>query len=227
MIKKALLDFFCPSFCFNCKSPINNGKVICDECYDEIEFASDSACVKCGLSERECQCKFSVFHFNFFAAPFINDGVAKKGVYAIKFAKNKILSDFYAEHMVKRLVEKTEVRDFNLVTYVPMNITKYFRRGYNQAEVLAERVASMLSLPLEKTLKRKLFSSTQHKRSSVAERFENAYNSYVGIKSVRGRVLLIDDIKTSGASLEACARELLKAGADEVYCLTALVGNKN
>jgi predicted amidophosphoribosyltransferase len=101
------------------------------------------------------------------------------------------------------------------------------KRGYNQAYLLAERVASMLSLPVDSTLKRTLFSSTQHKRGSAEERFENAYDSYKMKKAVKGRVLLIDDIKTTGASLEACSRELLKAGADEVYCLTALVGNKN
>ena len=145
----------------------------------------------------------------------------------LQFGNNKILTDFYAEHMVKRLVEKTEERQFSVVTYVPMNFPKYFKRGYNQAFLLAQSVASMLSLPVEATLKRTLFSSTQHKRGSVEERFINAYNSYRWIKNVKGRVLLIDDIKTSGASLEACARELLRAGADEVYCLTALVGNKN
>ncbi len=226
-IKNTLLDYFFPSYCFNCKNPVDKGKVICDECYEEIGFTNKNACFKCGLSEKECQCKFSVFHFSFLSAPFVNEEIAKKGIYSLKFFGNKILTDFYAEHMVKSFAERTEERDFSLVTYVPMSFPGYFKRGYNQAFLLAEKVAAMLSLPVEATLKRSIFSFTQHKRCSVDERFENAYRSYKYIKNVKGRVLLIDDIKTTGASLEACARELLKAGADEVYCLTALVGNKN
>ncbi len=223
----SLLDYFLPSYCFNCKSPVRKGKVICDDCYDEMEFTNEKACVKCGLYDKECQCKFSVYHFNFIAAPFINNGAAKKGVYSIKFKSNNILADFYVEHMVKRFAQKTEEREFSLVTYVPMSFPKFLKRGCNQAQVLAEKVAEMLSLPLKATLKRDIFSSTQHKTGSIEERFFNAYNSYHCVQSVKGRVLLIDDIKTTGASLEACARELLRAGADEVYCLTALVGNKN
>ena len=226
-LKNLLLDYFLPSYCFNCKLPTERGKVICDECYSQIEFTPEKSCIKCGLSDKNCRCKFSVFHFNFMAAPFFNDGVAKKGLYAVKFLNNSILTDFYAEHMVKCFAERTDERNFSLVTYVPSNLLKIYKRGYNQSYLLAEKVADMMSLPVKSTLKRRIFSHTQHKRSKMDERFENAYMSYKSINKVSGRVLLIDDIQTAGASLDACARELLKAGADEVYCLTALVGIKN
>lgn len=226
-IINSLLDYFFPSYCFNCNSPVNDGKVICEDCYNDIEFLRENVCNKCGLNSNECQCKFSVFHFSFITAPFINEGIAKKGIYSIKFSKNKILVDFYAQHMVKRLVEMTTEREFSFVTYVPMSFPKILKRGYNQAFLLAQKVAEMLSLPVENTLKRSMFSYTQHKSKSLQDRFENAYKSYHSIKKVHGKVLLIDDIKTSGASLDACARELLKAGAEQVFCITALIGSKN
>ena len=226
-LKETVLNFFFPSFCFNCKSPVERGKVICDDCYADIEFANKKSCIKCGLGEKECQCKASLFHFNFITAPFINEGIAKKGVYSIKFGSNSVLADFYAEHMVKRFVENTKERDFSFVTFVPTSFPRYFKRGYNQARLLAEKVAETLSLPVKSALKRRWLSSTQHKSKTLDERFENAYDSYCFKREIKGKVILIDDIKTTGASLDACARELLKAGADEVFCLTALVGNKN
>ena len=225
----AVADFLFPSHCFYCSRTVTDGAVICRDCYKEIEKITENVCDKCGRAVGGCDCKRFVYHFSGVTAPFKNEGIAKTGLYSLKFAGNTACVDFYAYHMVKRLISREEDNVFNVITYVPMSPLRRARRGYNQAELLAKAVGKRLNLKVRgDLLRRTVFSKTQHKKVNVAERFENAYKSYRRTgKRIHGRVLLIDDIKTSGASLEACSRELMYAGADEVFCLTALLSDKN
>lgn len=222
-------DYIMPSHCFSCSRAVKNGAVICKECYKQIEKIKTNVCDKCGMVNKNCMCKRFVYHFSGITAPFINDGIAKKGLYGIKFNSDEACVDFYAHHMTERLKSRKINLNFDFVTFVPMNFIKRAVRGYNQAELLADSVAKKLGLQVRgDVLYRSMLSATQHTSDSISERFFNAYKSYhrKNIK-VSGRVLLVDDIKTTGASLEACARELLYAGADEVFCVTALISDKN
>lgn len=225
----SLSDFFFPSHCMNCGRAIKDGKVICGDCENDIEKIEVKTCLKCGLPVRKCDCKTYVYHFSGISAPFYNEGIAKKGLYRIKFSDNKQLVPYYAQAMAETFYKNFSGIDFDYITYVPMTFLKGLKRGYNQASLLAEELSVKLDIPLiENVLVRKIFSQTQHKRKNVYERFKNAYKSYAKTGKINGgRILLIDDIKTTGASLDACAKELLYAGADEVYCLTALLSNKN
>lgn len=224
-----IADYLLPSHCFACSRAVENGAAICSECYREIEKMKDNACAQCGMPKSRCDCRRFVYHFSGITAPFINDGIAKKGLYGFKFNSDEACVSFYAQHMVERLKSRNINCNFDCVTFVPMNFIKKVQRGYNQAELLADAVADILELPVcDKLLYRSLLSTTQHRSGNIAQRFENAYKSYHRTgKRVNGRVLLVDDIKTTGASLEACSRELLYAGADEVFCLTALISDKN
>ena len=222
-------DFLLPSHCFACSRTVEGGAVICNDWYKEIEKCKDKSCDKCGMELKKCECKRFVYHFSGVTAPFVNTGIAQQGIYGIKFKSDEASVKFYAYNMVKRLKSREIDLNFDFVTFVPMSIVKRANRGYNQAQLLAEAVAKLMKLPIRSDLLyRSVFSKTQHMNDNIATRFENAYKSYRrSKKKISGRVLLIDDIKTTGASLEACSRELLYAGADEVFCLTALIGDKN
>ena len=225
----AFKDYLLPSHCFSCSRAVEGGAVICRECYKEIEKTKDNVCDKCGMQKKNCVCKRFVYHFSGVTAPFRNEGVAQRGLYGIKFMSDEACVDFYAQHMVQRLKSRKINLNFDFVTFVPMNFIKRADRGYNQAELLANSVAKRLGIEVKgNVLYRSILSRTQHTFDGVNDRFLNAYKSYRRKnKKVSGRVLLVDDIKTTGASLEACARELLYAGADEVFCLTALISDKN
>lgn len=224
-------DYFIVSHCFACSRAVSNGAVICKDCYKEIEKTKENVCDKCGMDKKFCVCARMVYHFSGVSAPFKNVGIAQKGLYGIKFNSDKVSVDFYAQHMVERLKSRNKDLRFDFVTYVPMNFGKLIKRGYNQAKWLATAVAELINVQVkDDILYRSIFSRTQHIDSGITERFNNAYKSYHRRKkgkTISGRVLLIDDIKTTGASLDACAKELLYAGADEVFCLVALIGDKN
>ena len=107
-----------------------------------------------------------------------------------------------------------------------MHRRKQLERGFNQTEVVAKAMSDMLEVPVLNALKCVKYVRSQHELSEK-QRLENVKNMYVATKNLRGKsVLLVDDIKTTGATLNECTLQLLSAGADCVYCVTALIGEK-
>ena len=101
------------------------------------------------------------------------------------------------------------------------------KRTFNQTELFASKISEIIGKSVDATiLKKREFVSTQHELS-LTDRFTNVRNAFYTTHRIDGKnVLLIDDIKTTGASLDECARQLKFAGARKVYCATALVGRR-
>lgn len=223
-ILDSILDVFYPNRCAGCDEIIPEGESFCDYCFEMLpKTGTDKLCKVCGCAKKDCQCKYHVFHFTGTVAPFYNDGPAKKAMYDFKFHKKLYFADFFAHQMALSVKTAFYGVNFNAVTYVPMPLKRELRRGYNQSYELAVRIARILGLPLAKNAlgcnnKRKI----QH-RIHFKERFKNVRGIYYPNISLKGRtVLLVDDIKTTGATLDECAKALFKAGADNVYCITGL-----
>ncbi len=221
----SILDFFFPSHCFYCGQALSNGRIICDKCEKDIERTPEMVCLTCGEHKSNCKCGNYVFYFSKACAPFYNGDIAKKGIYSLKFNGKTCNAPFFANEMVKCVQLHFDDVDFDCVCNVPAHPFRVLKRGYDQSQLLALRIAEQLNVKYENgILARRVFSRTQHKAKGVSARFVNAYNSYFSKRKIKcNKVLLVDDIKTSGASLSACARSLLYSGAQEVYCVTALV----
>lgn len=223
----AVFEFFFPSHCFFCGRMVKSG-VICPDCFQKIE-RTGRACPVCGQREEDCDCSRFVYHFTGMTAPFLNipGGIAQTGVYRMKFSGLTAVAPFFGAEMAERVQKAFPGVHFDGVVAVPSDPVTRWLRGYNQAQLLAEIVAEKLGVPfLSGILSRRLFSKKQHHLSNGKKRFSNVADKYIGKNPVCGTVLLVDDIKTSGATLDQCARCLLYAGAREVYCVTALVFKK-
>ena len=158
------------------------------------------------------------------AAPYYNDKTARKAMYAFKFNKKENIGRFFAEKMAITVKQVYYDIDFDIVTCVPMYVANKRKRGYNQSEIIAKELSDILKLPFEKDIlysKRK--KKAQHK-IPISKRFNNVKDTFYTKKNLNGEtVLLVDDIKTSGATISECARILYKAGANRVYCITGLI----
>jgi ComF family protein len=113
--------------------------------------------------------------------------------------------------------------DAGIIVAVPMTGMRERSRGYNQAGLLARELAQGLGIPLSRALRRRRFLAPQARSSSAEERRRNVQGAFdvLKVREVADRaVLLVDDIATTGATLDACARALLEAGAGKVTCLT-------
>lgn len=222
---KALIkSVFHPKTCAGCGAIIDEGEALCDYCHEMLVRCDPlKRCIKCGLSEANCCCNRKIFHFDGCVAPFINTAVAQNAVYSFKFARKMIIGEFLAEQMA--LSVKNEYRDikFDGVCFVPMLKRKRLRRGFNQSRVLAEKIADLLGLPLYNLLICRKNAPSQH-GLKAKERFLNVKGMYQASVQAKGKtLLLVDDIKTTGATLDECAKQLLLSGAAGVYCVTALI----
>lgn len=239
-IFKLLVSTLYPNVCASCNDIIADGEYLCDYCFAMLDRCqTDKFCLKCGYEKKNCKCTKRVFHFDGCISPFYNSGTAKRAMYKFKFRKKKYISEFFAKQMALCVKQCYGGVCFDGIVYVPNEKIKELRRGYNQSCVLAEGISDILRIPVLNNAvlcHRKKY--TQHQIKGIKERYENVKDIYYTDKNLFGKtLLLVDDIRTSGATLDACAKVLFAAGADRVYCITGLTtdyynkskskGNKN
>ncbi len=214
-----------PNKCICCGEIIDREDYLCDYCYEMIEYVDFSKiCKRCGLNKKECQCKNRVFHFSGSIAPFENKEVARRAMYRFKFGRALGGSKFFAFEMAKAIKTVYNDVEFDGIAFVPMHFVKRLKRGFNQTEVLARELSKILEVKIFEDLLSSKYSSKIQHDLSFKERFFNIKGRYSFNYNITGKtILLVDDIKTTGATLDECAKQLLLAGADSVYCVTGLI----
>lgn len=216
---------FFPARCCCCGELTEDRALICHDCLTQLPHIPIDACRTCGQSRKKCECNRINMLFSGIAVPFYNDGVAKAGVYSLKLKHIKDNARFFGICMAERFSEKFNNITLDLVTAVPMEPKKYLRNGFNHAAALAKVVADNLHIEYNGRILRTVgkASAAQH-TLSFAERMRNVKGRYAACGDLSGKtVLLVDDIRTTSATLNACTKQLLLAGAKEVYCATALL----
>jgi competence protein ComFC len=161
-------------------------------------------------------CKNVDFGFESARAPLRYEGVGKEVVHALKYrGYRKVVAGLATPLMLQALGEGR----FDDVVPVPLHRSRQRKRGFNQAELLARGVAAEINAPVSDTLK-VVRSTRDQVELSAAQRRANVAGAYRAPAPLRGRVLLIDDVFTTGATMSACASTLLRAGAKEVHALS-------
>ena len=215
MIGKLLSNLLFPPKCVLCGSLL--GK-------DETDL-----CRKCRIDSPECRKNNLKFSFlDSWAAVWYYDGYIRKSLHRFKFSRARHYAPVYGRFLAMRLQE--EYPDgFDVLTWVPVSRWRKFTRGYDQVELLAEAVGRELSMEPVRTLRKNRNNRPQSGISGVEKRRANVLGVYriTDPELVQGkRVLLLDDIITTGATAGECARVLLTAGAKEVHCGCIAVANK-
>jgi competence protein ComFC len=220
------LDLVFPPRCTGCGAV---GSWICGSCLSSAPRIPDPVCPKCGHPQREpslcAVCRSITFDFNRARAVYHYEGAIRAAVHKFKYRNLTAL----AEPLSGLLLEYLPGSSFqpDAVAAVPLHRKRQQERGYNQSELLARRVAACSNLPyLDGVVVRSRFTHPQvglgaeERHANVSAAFDPGKNHVPG-----GRVLLIDDVYTTGATLSDCARALKAAGAKSVYCLALARGN--
>lgn len=227
--RELFLDAIYPKQCICCGAIIDDEEELCDSCIRSIERIDPlKRCIKCGLVKKNCQCKIYAYHFEGCVAPFWNGDTAKKGMYSFKFERKSHYGMFFAREMAKTVKNELRNINFDAVCFVPSATGSFLKRGFNQSRVLALYIANILQIPfVDSSISCRLNFSIQHKLKRN-KRFKSVQHKYSFNRNVAHllkdkTVLLVDDIKTTGATLDECSRQLLFSGAKQVYCVTALI----
>jgi competence protein ComFC len=228
----AFLSLFYPAACVVCSEDIERTEYLCEPCQARAPRIVPPFCAKCSepfagaiTQTFSCaNCEHRVLHFDCAVAAYRSRGLIRKIVHQFKYSGQRYLRYPIAAWLGETLRDpRLEGRRFDLVVPVPLHPARQRERGFNQAYLLAELFAASAGLPLTDLLERVRYTTTQtaHDR---AQRMENLHDAFRLRKNrdVRDlRVLLIDDVLTTGSTLSECARVLKAAGAISVHAATA------
>lgn len=211
-------QLFYPPRCPFC-GRINKTGHPCGNCLKHTTELTGEVCRKCGSLPELCKCTERSFSFVRSISAFTYEGGPRTLLLRFKERNAPQLAVFMAGRMFHHIRGRYQ-ENFSAISYVPQTRKSGFRRGYCPAKLLAERLAEQLDLPLVDALTR--IGGKQQKYLTGNERWQNAKNNYQAQKegSLYGKVLLIDDHFTTGATLNSCAALLKELGAEEVFCAT-------
>lgn len=214
------LNLLWPSECLVCG---REGAWLCDPCQSKITLIKQPTCPFCdrlsplGKSCTRCQTTHKLSGCRSWG---YYTGALQTVVKQYKFGGITAATDVLADHLTS-LVAQLPLTGNWVVTSVPMTPRKRGQRGFNQAELLARAVASRAERPYEPLLRRTQ-EGKQQSTLARAARFSNASGLFALAPRaiVTRQVLIVDDVLTTGATLEACARALKQAGTRSVWGLT-------
>lgn len=232
-ILRVALDFMLPHSCLVCRREIT-GRPVCDDCLNLIPVISSPFCPICGRPTRRvrsvqpiprCQYCRRNNHLDRGRAWTLFVPPLDKIIHHFKYRRGLRLAHLLGRGMALVLKQDPILTQGELIVPVPLFWLKKMRRGYNQAQVLAHIVSLETGITVYDGLRRIRFTRTQT-RLNEKHRVENVRAAFClrDPGAVAGKkVLVIDDVMTTGATIRECARTLKQAGADRVYSLVAAI----
>ncbi len=215
-LAEGLLELLCPTRCAGCDLP---GALLCDECDEALPRVDVStACPRCGApyGALVCtECWASIWSFEATAALGSLEPPLSRAVVLHKDAGERRLAPLLGG-LLADVVWANWGPWPQAVAYIPATAKAVRRRGFDHAEAIAAAVAAGVEAPLVPALARA--AALDQRALGRAERAANAAGSFAAVAPVSGRVLLVDDVMTTGATLDAAAAVLLEAGAEAVRC---------
>lgn len=209
MIGRVVLDLLFPPRCILCHRFLPHSREpVCEACAGKI--LTQPGQIYRGEQFTHCR------------APFVYEDPVRRSIHRFKFGGRDFYASTYAAWMAALLVREGE-GDCDLITYVPSGKQSKRERGYDQAELLARELAKLLEIPMAALLRSVGKRPSQRQMPDAQARRDNVKNAFAvrsGEEISGKRVLLVDDVITTGATLESCAKMLKKAGAAEVLCIT-------
>jgi competence protein ComFC len=232
---EGLFSLLFPRECEGCARGLDRNECFCATCAEELPRITGPHCRICSQpfygsiqGEFTCaNCEGRRFHFTTAVAAYRSRGVVRNLVHRFKYDGHLYLRRALAELLLHGLADdRLHAEPIDALVPVPLHPVRRRTRGFNQAEVLARALTSRCGIPTADLLRR-IRATTTQTRLDREERMENLRGAFqlrhtAGVKGKR--LLLIDDVLTTGSTLDECARVLCEAGAESVLALVVARG---
>ena len=227
-----LVELLFPRRCPICDKPVDKmGRYVCKKCQDNIKYIETPYCLKCGKSLKEeneecCEdCKNSAHIFDRGRALYEYDSI-KEAVYRFKYENRVEYADFFGKQLANKLGEEIKSWKADVIVPVPLHKEREKKRGYNQATLIARALGRELGIPVEEELVYRIKSTVPQKELKGKERQNNLKNAFkIGRNDVKLKtIIVVDDVYTTGATMNEMAHCLKNVGIHRVYCISLAVG---
>lgn len=234
VITKNLVNLLYPLHCASCKAVLDpmNKTGVCEFCESLIKTNPKPYCVICGRSiqkngKRCAECSRGALSFDRAWSACMYEGALKELIHQFKYKSRMSLSGILSEKLISFVKDNSGILDgISLITFVPLHEGWLHKRDYNHSGILAAALSAKFMIPAANTLEKTIGTRRQNELSRE-ERLTNLTGSFRPLDKspVAGlNVLLVDDVMTTGATLNECAKALKTGGAKEVHCLTLARG---
>jgi ComF family protein len=229
--KGAIIDFVLPPHCIICSGYLSQQeKVVCNVCWDNLEVLPSPFCPVCKnfLEQGNLFCKICTERKNLCAVRSLGifDNYYQKMIHGFKYQQKMSLGQRLGKRLGEKLKDDKLTSGFDCIIPVPLHSTRKRERGFNQSEILAQELSDLIHIPVLKKILKRTRNTKDQTKLTPEERIENVKGAFAlkDPEKIEGkRIILVDDVITTGATLGECARVLSKAGADKIMGATIAV----
>ena len=231
------LGLFYPEVCQLCNSEraTADGGFVGPQCWSQVRFIRPPFCDRCGLpfqgdltTKFECtNCREMKLHFSSARSAVVAKTTALEAIHRFKYSRALWFEPFLADLLKREATPVLRGTNWDFIVPVPLHPLKQREREFNQAEILARHLSEAASIPLNTKLLRRIAptaTQTRLKRDQRAANMNGAFALGKAASPKGKRIVLIDDVFTTGATTNACAKVLRQAGALEVCVWTVARG---
>ena len=201
-------------------------------CRKQLPVITQPRCMKCGKPVKDEEqeycydCRRHAYAYDQGRSLWRHVPPVTQAIYQFKFHNRRYYAEIFAEEMARQYELWIRNRKIEEILPVPLHASKRRSRGYNQAELLADCLGKKLEIPVNKRAVFRIRNTRPQKLLDGGERIQNLQGAFGVSKSWKaaGSVLLIDDIYTTGSTIDAAASVLLESGAEKVYFLSISIG---
>ncbi|MBM4054115.1 MAG: ComF family protein [Planctomycetes bacterium] len=236
----AFLDVFYPRICLHCRGNINYSReqYICGACRENIAFINENYCSRCGsisgpysvsFDEKGCGfCRTQHFYHDSLTAIAHYDGAIKVLVHKYKYEKQRFLYKAVNDVLLANRKLNERIQEVDIIIPVPLYWRKKLQRGFNQSELIAREIHRVFSKPLSVNNLIRIKNTASQTRLSKTKRYANIQKAFF-VKNpaiIKGkRVLLVDDVLTTGLTMQECAKKLKEGGVKSVHLLVLAIAD--
>lgn len=230
--KEGLLNFLFPQRCPICDDivPVGEGS-ICNCCKIKPQYIREPRCRRCGkqlpdnagLFCGDCMHRKHVFDYGYALYDYQS---MRKSIYRFKYKDRCEYAKFYAKDITGKLRDELELMGADSIVPVPVHASRLRKRGYNQAQLIAAELSRLTGIPMYENLVKRVKKTAPQKELNIQERQNNLKKAFhISSDVVKlNKTILVDDIYTTGSTLDAVALELKRHGVETVYFITLCIG---
>lgn len=229
-IGTALLDLLYPKRCCFCGKI--SRKALCETCRKKVIYVEEPRCKKCGKpirfqEDEYCHdCRRHLFFYEQGKSVWLHKEPVSTSIYQFKYHNKRYFAAYYAQELYRLYGDWMKRCHIEVIIPVPLHKKRRRKRGYNQAEVLAKELSKRSHIKVNKKAVVRVGETTPQKTLGRGQRKRNLKDAFLVTKhwEREKNVLIVDDIYTTGSTIDALAEKLREKGAEKVWFLTISIG---